>query len=257
MSDRKTKRQKDDVLTYATFEPPLERLPITCKDSVRNHINSVYVGTIIRIYDNSYGPAGHLVTAHWITDQGIFATLHDDSKSDFVRLKYKTWVVDQRHVRPGSFRLFKRFGTDDIKNDSRKHTINEIKQMNSRVMTNNTLMDFPTQADRETFSCSLFRLTCNCGMSKKAKVYTCADSNVKNSGKRYYACLDRYKNSTESCNFFVWQEEIEHENYITCECGVLCKRINVSKEGFLPVHKFICVNRGNKYHKGCNFSKDG
>ena len=119
MSDQKKKRQKVDNLVYPTCEPIQDRLPITCKDSVRNHINSVYVGSIVRIYDHSYGPAGHLVTAHWITDEGIFATLHDDSKSDFVRLKYKTWVVDQRHVRPGSFRLFKRFGTDDIQDDSK------------------------------------------------------------------------------------------------------------------------------------------
>ena len=128
--------------------------------------------------------------------------------------------------------------------------------MNSQILTNDTLMDFPTQADRETYRCSLFRLTCNCGMSKKAKVYTCSDSNIKNKGKRYYACCDRYRNTTQSCNFFVWEEEIEHETYTMCECGVLCKRINISKEGFLPDYKFVCVNRGNKYHKGCKYWKD-
>ena len=52
--------------------------------------------------------------ANWMTENGVFAALHDDSKMEFVCLMYKTWVVDQRRVRPGSFRLFTRCGTDDI-----------------------------------------------------------------------------------------------------------------------------------------------
>ena len=88
---------------------------------------------------------------------------------DFVTLKYKTWVVDQRMVRPGSFRLFTRFGTDDIEDENKTSTINETKQKNSRILTNDTLMDYPTQADQQTYRCSLFRLTCNCGLSKKVK----------------------------------------------------------------------------------------
>ena len=91
-----------------------KRLPPHCKEYVRNHINSVYGGSITRIYDPAYGAEGHLVTAHWMTKNGVFATLHDDSKMEFVSLEYKTWVVDQRRVRPGSFRLFTRCGTDDI-----------------------------------------------------------------------------------------------------------------------------------------------
>ena len=115
MSKEGVKRKKIDLVTYATCHTPTDRLPITCATTVKNHINTVYVGSIVCIYDNTYGAAGHMVTAHWSTEEGIFATLHDDSKSDFVRLKYKTWVVDQMHVRPGAFRLFQRFGTDDIK----------------------------------------------------------------------------------------------------------------------------------------------
>ena len=106
---------------------PTKRLPPHCKESVGNHINSVYVGSIIRIYDPVYVAEGHLVTAHWITENGIFATLLDDSKMEFVSLKYKTWVVDQRKVRPGSFRLFTRYGTDDIEEENKTNTINEIK----------------------------------------------------------------------------------------------------------------------------------
>jgi len=63
----------------------------------------VYVGSIVRVYDPAYGAEGHLVTTHWRTEDGIFATLHEDCKMGFVSLKYKTWVVDQRQVKPGSF----------------------------------------------------------------------------------------------------------------------------------------------------------
>ena len=73
-------------------------MPFTCKETFTNHINSVYVGSIVRIYGPNISP-----TAHWITDEGVFATLDDASKSDYVRLKYKTWVVNQRYIRPGSF----------------------------------------------------------------------------------------------------------------------------------------------------------
>ena len=251
MSNEHNKRQKIDIVTYATYQRPIVRLPIRCKNSVRSHINSIYVGTIIRIYDSRYGDAGHLATAHWVTEEGIFATLHDESTSDFVQLKYNTWVVDQRHVRPGAFILFTRFGTDDIADDTLEKNINEIKQLNSRVLTNDTLMDYPTKRDRETYSCSLFRLTCNCGLSKRVKLFTCSETNLRNRGKRYYACIHRYSKENESCNFFVWADELEHDSYTKCDCGNLCKKVNVSSDGTLPVHKFVCVNRGNKSYVGC------
>ena len=150
MSKRHSKRPKIDQQSLSTEAVnPLQRLPNKCKDSVRNHINSVYVGSIVRIYDTAYGSEGHLVTAHWITENGLFATVHEDCKMDFVSLKYKTWVVDQRQIKPGSFRLLTRFGTDDIEEETKVNTINEVKQKNSRVLMNNTLMDYPTQKDRQ------------------------------------------------------------------------------------------------------------
>ena len=112
-------------------------------------------------------------------------------------------------------------------------------------------MDFPTQFDRETYSCLLFRLTCNCGLSKRVHMYTCAETNPTNPGKRYYGCVDKYNNSNMSCNFFVWCEEVEHETYQKCECGRICKKVNISGEHLLPVFKYVCVNKGNKYHPGC------
>ena len=121
---------------------------------------------------------------------------------------------------------------------------------------NDTSMDFPTEVERNTCSCYLFRLTCNCGFSKKAKKFTCSSTNPENSGKRYYGCLDRYSSSEDSHNFFVWEHEIKHGKFVKCECGDLCKRIIISKKGYLPVHKFVCINRFNKVYSGCQVFKD-
>ena len=48
----------------------------------------------------------------------------------------------------------------------------------------------------------------------------------------------------------------EHGKFVTCQCGDLCKKINISKMGFLPVHKFVCINQNNKLYPGCKVSKD-
>ena len=121
---------------------------------------------------------------------------------------------------------------------------------------NHMVMHFPTQRDQETYECSLFKLTCNCGYSKRVKNYTCSESSKVNAGQRYYGCVDKYSTSVESCNFFVWEKEIEHQTYQTCDCGILCKRINISKKGMVHVLKFACVNRNNKFHQGCHVFRD-
>ena len=197
--NKKIKQQRPYDLPYLCVT-----LPESSKKTIRSHINSVYVGTILRIFQNQYGEEGGLATAHWATENGIFCTLHDEDQCYFIKLKYQTWVVDHRHVRPGSYRLFHRPGSDDIKAEERNKTVNEIRQINSKILSNDTYMDFPTQSDRETYSCLLFRLTCNCGLSKRVHMYTCAETNPKNPGKRYYGCVDKYNNSNMSCNFFVW-----------------------------------------------------
>ena len=94
------------------------------KDKVNDHINSVYVGTILRIYDPAYSIEGQLATAHWATEKGVFFTLHDEQRSDLISLEYKTWVVDPRPVKPDPLRLFNRSGKDDMKDETRKLTIN-------------------------------------------------------------------------------------------------------------------------------------
>ena len=111
-------------------------VPDGFKDKVNNHINSAYVGTVIRIYEPPYSVEGQLTTAHWVTEQGVHVTLHDEQRCDFITLKYKTWVVDHRPVKPGAMRLFTRPGTYDMKDETRKLTINKIKQKKQRILMN-------------------------------------------------------------------------------------------------------------------------
>ena len=72
-------------------------------------------------------------------------------------------------VKPGAYVLHRRYGTDDIANDNQNKTVNEIKQTNNKILTNNMLMDFLTIKDRLTYECLHFSLTCNCGFSKKSR----------------------------------------------------------------------------------------
>ena len=58
----------------------------------------------------------------------MYVTLHYEQSCDSITLKYKTWVVDHCPVKPGAMRLFTCPGTDDMKDETRKLTINEIKQ---------------------------------------------------------------------------------------------------------------------------------
>ena len=255
MSQQRSKRQKTEKSINNSLILTV-RLPEKCKDTVTSHINTIYVGTVIRIYDPSYGPSGQVATVHWATDDGLFVTSHTEKKCIFVDLKYKSWVVDHTGVRPGALKLFARYATNDIEDENRNHTINEKRQRNSKILMNDTLMDYPRQVDRDTYSCCLFRLTCNCGCSKKALKYTCSESNTKNGGKVYYGCPDRYRNSDDSCNSFVWKSEVEHGVYMKCQCGQLCKKVNISRKGSLPVFKFVCINRNNKLHQGCNVYMD-
>ena len=152
------KRKKTYLENFGNDPNPVTVLDNKYKDTVRSHVNSVYVGTIIRIYDSAYSDEGQLATAHWVTEQGLYVTLHDEQRSDFISLKYKTFVVDHRLVKPGAFRLFSCTGTDNIKDEERSKTINEVKQKNSRILMNHMVMDFPTQRDRQTYQCSLFKL---------------------------------------------------------------------------------------------------
>ena len=67
------------------------------------------------------------MTVHWITNEGLFVTLHNEGICNFVDLKFKSWVVDHGFVKPGAFKLFVRYGTNYIQEEKRRLTINEKK----------------------------------------------------------------------------------------------------------------------------------
>ena len=113
----------------------------------------VNAGTILKIYDPEYGEEAQLATAHYVTEDGLFYALHAEEKCSFVNLKYKAWAVDHRLVRPSSYRLYERMGADNIKDDSKTKTFNEIKQSINKILMNDTYMDYPTQLDRQSYNC--------------------------------------------------------------------------------------------------------
>ena len=60
---------------------------------------------------------------------------------------------------------------------------------------NYTFMDFPSRKDRESYDCTLFKMSYNCGCNKQVKKYSCSENDVVNAGRRYYGCKDRYTSS--------------------------------------------------------------
>ena len=87
-------------------------VPDGYKDKVNDHINSVYVGTVLRIYDPRYSNEGQLATADWATEQGVYVTLHDEQRS-FIVLHIKmcsivyqltlfswTWIRKKKRFSP-------------------------------------------------------------------------------------------------------------------------------------------------------------
>ena len=89
MSDRisgETRKRKASEGTILI--PERNRLPLECKATVKRHINSIYVGSIVRIYDKKYGEEGQLVTMHWALEDRLFVTLHAEERCSYVKLKY-------------------------------------------------------------------------------------------------------------------------------------------------------------------------
>ena len=120
-------------------------------------------------------------------------------------------------------------------------------------------MKWPQKKDQESFDCLKFSLTCNCGFSMRVKSYTCSHHNEKNAGRVYYGCKNKFVQ--KSCNFFVWDSEIDHGFYQKCHCGKLAKLININSKDKTtnPIYKFVCINRSNQNDplgKGCTFYED-
>ena len=69
------KRLHDDI-SYSYIDCA-KTLPAHCRRTVRTHINTVYVGSIMGIYDRKYGPKGQLATAHLSLNDQVYITLHE------------------------------------------------------------------------------------------------------------------------------------------------------------------------------------
>ena len=141
------KRSHDDI-SYSYLDCA-KTLPEHCRRTVQTHVNTVYVGSIIRIYERKYGSEGQLATALLLLNDQVYVTLHDEEICAFVDLTHKQWVVDRRRVKPGAFVLFARHGSDDIKEEQKKCSM-KFGKKNGKILLNDPLMDNPTQANRDT-----------------------------------------------------------------------------------------------------------
>lgn len=101
------KRKPSETFVHVS---DLTQLPIGCHLTVKTHVNSIYVCSIDQIYDKRYGTESQLVIVHWGTQEGLFVTLHNKDRCDYVQLIFDTWVVDHRMVKPGAYVLHKRYG---------------------------------------------------------------------------------------------------------------------------------------------------
>ena len=99
---------------------PVKRLSDIEHMAVERHINTVYVGTIIHLLGSYSNDKGRLATAHWMDRRGLFVTYHSEEISTFLDLRDKTFVVDHAFVRPGSFQLFTKLGTNDMEDEKKQ-----------------------------------------------------------------------------------------------------------------------------------------
>ena len=54
-------------------------------------------------------------------------------------------------------------------NDHSNKFINEMKELNRKVLMNDTYMNFQSELDQNSYTCCMIMLTCYCGFSKKCK----------------------------------------------------------------------------------------
>ena len=240
--------------TYA-----IPTLPKKCKDSVSEHFNTIYTNSILRVFDKSGEYTGQLCRAHVRTTHGIYCSILSKKRCESIDIRNMTWVVDNSEVCVRSQVLWHRTGTNDIENELKPLTMNEKRQISHKRLLNDIMMKWPTKKDQASFDCLKYALTCNCGYSLKVKPYTCSMDNENNAGRTYYGCCNKFIGN--SCNFFVWESDIDHGFYRKCHCGKLAKMINIkSKDPSVnPVYKFVCINGKNqsdRLGKGCSMFED-
>ena len=73
------KKRKSNVLVDSS-KSYYVNLPNHCKDAVKTHINTVYVGSVLRVFDTSLPPEGCIVRANWITEHGLHVTFLEERR---------------------------------------------------------------------------------------------------------------------------------------------------------------------------------
>ena len=242
-----------------TFPPRKEvvvtTLPRECIHSVIKHYNTIYTNSLIRVWNDKGAYRGQLCRVHTRTSRGLLCSIEGDVKDDNVLrsidIRNCRWVVCNHEVMYRAWVIWKRDGTDDILNDNAQLTTNERKRKASECLMNDVSFHFPSKKERESYDCYKYALTCNCGYSMRVKSYTVSPDNEANAGKLYYGCANKFIG--DSCNFFVWKKDLDHNQARKCECGKLAKTINVNRNNteLLPSYRFVCVNYSDRYIKGC------
>ena len=227
-------------------------LPTECIVSVMYHSDSIYVGSRIRVWKRSpdnNSEVTKLGTVHWYTsDKGIYISFDDSKQSGFVQLKQSDrWVVRHSRVMAGALLCHRRSNSNDIARQFSQMSQKEMKTVYSMRMINSIYFKFPTKQMQSTYPCLMYKRRCFCREKIRPKLNVCSPTNIKNSGRYYYAC--KHLNTGYShCDFFAWKEQFDHGLNEPCECGKLCKKIELNK--YSGNYALICFE---KESGGCQF----
>ena len=152
---------------------PQETLPYDCRVTVHEHVNTIYVGSLVRLFSNETDEYSSVGIAHWSSDRGIYFTMLEEKIMKYYDITQFKWVVNNSKVYPGAYVLARRDKTDDI------HA------------------SLATKSDNEyTYKCMRYRMTCECVIEKKAVKYYKKFQESDSFRSVYYACENRGKRNS-------------------------------------------------------------
>ena len=228
---------------------PQETLPYECRLLVSEHVNTIYVGSMVRLFSNETEEYSSIGIAHWSSERGIYFTMLEEKIMKYYDIQLFKWVVNNNKVYPGAYVLARRDKTDDIHASLTSKSDNEQVKWNTKTLWNDVLYHFPTKKDQYTYKCMRYRMTYECNVPKKAVKYYKEYQESDSFRSVYYACQDR--GNSNSCSFFVWDYEISHGHCKLCKCDRLVKitsknKFNGNTTGVqMNSHVFICPCSSN------------
>ena len=126
---------------------PQETLPYDCRVIVHEHVNTIYVGSLVRLFSNETDEYSSVGIAHWSSDRGIYFTMLEEKIMKYYDITQFKWVVNNSKVYPGAYVLARRDKTDDI------HASLATKSDNAQVQWNKKpygMMYYTTSHVRKT-----------------------------------------------------------------------------------------------------------